>query len=766
MFKQRVKSKPTQRTRPSSPEDSIDDDSVTATAEESPSTIVKKFKDKAKRNKPKSRLSFGGEDEEVEEGGDAFQLKKSKLSRKLALGQSSANVPTNLDQATISPSRPTYDQAYLNELKASTTSTRAPVPLSDPYDADMSMMSLDADNVQGNEVTASENLPESSETIIPSESSVKQAKERRERLRAAKASGNEDFISLSVTKAPEYQGPHPESRLVREEDELGEADDEYAEYTSAQERIALSKKSRKLEASKRREAMKEMIADADEEDEETTEWEQAQLRRGGHLPSRSPAPASKPSKRPYKPAPIPLSTPIPTLSASLARLTQQMAQLTTSHAGNTAALNTLAQEREQVDEREREMRELVGKAEEKRAWFGSFREWVEGVAGFLDEKYPLLEQLEEGHLSLLKERYDMVSSRRQQDDEDDLSVFLGPLPLLEDTETTREADPQATRRQRRIARVSRRQQRQLRQKARPAEEEGYSTDSEIPPADEDAYRSALRSVITQTQDVLSDVKAKEFLDPGQGQWGVWREKYADSYVGAWGGLGVVSVWEFWARLECIGWDCIEDKKGLESFRWYQGLYDYSRPGDPSDTARELGPDGDLVSSMITTAIIPRMSKIIEGGALDVYSHSHIRRVIDIMEELEATIEPGSPKLQVLSKSVVICFEKAIHETEKLIAKFTSTVATRPAPAFDPESVPSRQRFLTRRLKLLANLLQWRKLTGERFGLGQLAARIVDGLILGIAEGGWEVGGADVIQTVASMLPPELMTRDIRTRLNS
>jgi len=37
---------------------------------------------------------------------------------------------------------------------------------------------------------------------------------------------------------------------------------EFAEYTSAQERIALGKKSRKLEASKRRDAMKELIADA------------------------------------------------------------------------------------------------------------------------------------------------------------------------------------------------------------------------------------------------------------------------------------------------------------------------------------------------------------------------------------------------------------------------------------------------------------------------------------------------------------------------
>ena len=37
---------------------------------------------------------------------------------------------------------------------------------------------------------------------------------------------------------------------------------EFAEYTSAQERIALGKKSKKLEANKRRDNMKEMIADA------------------------------------------------------------------------------------------------------------------------------------------------------------------------------------------------------------------------------------------------------------------------------------------------------------------------------------------------------------------------------------------------------------------------------------------------------------------------------------------------------------------------
>lgn len=92
---------------------------------------------------------------------------------------------------------------------------------------------------------------------------------------------------------------------------------EFAEFTSAQERIALGKKSRKLEAKKRRENMNELIADAyvsslftqttrdihspdrEEEDEETMEWEQEQLRRGG---LRTESPAASAPKPVYKAA--------------------------------------------------------------------------------------------------------------------------------------------------------------------------------------------------------------------------------------------------------------------------------------------------------------------------------------------------------------------------------------------------------------------------------------------------------------------------------
>lgn len=53
-------------------------------------------------------------------------------------------------------------------------------------------------------------------------------KQRRERLRQAKTpnESDSDYISLSVSRKEDtYQGPHPESRLMREDDDLGEGDD-------------------------------------------------------------------------------------------------------------------------------------------------------------------------------------------------------------------------------------------------------------------------------------------------------------------------------------------------------------------------------------------------------------------------------------------------------------------------------------------------------------------------------------------------------------
>lgn len=143
-------------------------------------------------------------------------------------------------------------------------------------------MSFDATELAGAVIVDTE-MTEESVSEIPAESAIQAAKEKRERLKQTKtqtSQGEEDFISLSVTRRDEgYQGPHPESRLMREDDELGEGDDgaslsmsaayqlltihvEFAEFTSAQERIALGKHAKKKEAAIKRNTMIELIQDA------------------------------------------------------------------------------------------------------------------------------------------------------------------------------------------------------------------------------------------------------------------------------------------------------------------------------------------------------------------------------------------------------------------------------------------------------------------------------------------------------------------------
>lgn len=229
---------------------------------------------------------------------------------------------------------------------------------------------------------------------------------------------------------------------------------------------------------------------------------------------------------------------------------------------------------------------MITKAEEKRSWFASFREWMDIVATFLDEKvclfsnqrashivlmrhkFPLVEKLEDEQISLLQERYDMIDRRRRADENDDLSLFLGILPLTvpytDDNDemggVIPEVDAAAARRDRMSARLSRRAGRRARSRTVAYTEEGYSTDSSLPPSDATDYATATEKLLERGKDILFDVKAKDFREPklGLGKWfGEWRERYSDNYTGAWGGLGMVGAWEFWTRLEMLGWNPVE-----------------------------------------------------------------------------------------------------------------------------------------------------------------------------------------------------------------
>ncbi|KAL4080710.1 GCFC-domain-containing protein [Scleroderma citrinum] len=727
-------------------------------------TVVAKTK---KRSNAKSKLSFGVDEDD---GGEKVKLKKCLSRPAYVLShpfqhacfiiQNSNTLPDTLDQATIRTNgEPVYDAAYLSQLKASMQSTRPPVHDA-VYDADVSM-SAELSVIDALDTSVVNDVP------IPSQSSIQAAKEKRERLRTM--GQEDDYISLTVTtRSDVYQGPHPESRLMREEDDLGEGDDEFAEYTSARERIALGKKSRKLEATKRKDAMQELITEANEEDEESLEWEREQLRRGG-LDAFANADAAN-VKQVYKPAPIPLPADVPALGPAVDRLAQSLAALKASHTSNTNAAESLLTEQDQLDARETELREMIAKAETKRRWFADFKEFMESVATFLDEKCPELEELEEKYLSIIRERAEKISQRRRNDDEGDLALVFGspPEPLAEEEldelgRVVPRANPVALRKERRVARVMRRRRRQLREGVSEADdkEEGYSTDASLP--DDKEYQATVEKITDSGGHVFSDVQAEEFRDPslGIGKWfRQWRRRYGDSYTGAWGGLGLLGAWEFWTRLELSGWNPLEEHQALDEFDWFKSLYEYSHPQDDDDDDddedvdvenSELPPEDDLVSAMISTTVVPHICKVLGAGGLDPYSATHLEQLIYKCEELEAFIGVDHHKYLMVLKTVYTAFENAVVAAETLSSPFVRFNS----PEFDPDGIATRRRLLTRASKLLNMMLGWRKYAGDKLGMGQLCVRFINNYVLPIARSGWEVGGEEKVRQMKAALPQEL-----------
>ena len=98
----------------------------------------------------------------------------------------------------------------------------------------------------------------------------------------------------------------------------------------------------------------------------------------------------------------------------------------------------------------------------------------------------------------------------------------------------------------------------------------------------------------------------------------------------------------------------------------------------------------------------------------------------------------------LLKCVFAVFQTAVKAVESTLANYLALNK----PRFDPEAIPARRRYLTRQYKLLQNILRWRKYASDVYGLGLLVSGLVGDCIFPVAEGGWEVGGEEVMQKVS------------------
>jgi len=211
---------------------------------------------------------------------------------------------------------------------------------------------------------------------------------------------------------------------------------------------------------------------------------------------------------------------------------------------------------------------------------------------------------------------------------------------------------------------------------------------------------------------------------------------------------------------------------VDSFRWFAALYDYSRPrngfttestgGNHQDDDPDLGSEGDLANSMVSTTLIPQLCRLFSGGGFDPYSARHMKRIVDLVEQVELCMDRSDPKFQMLVKSLTSPFREAIEATRVLI--LPSLNPHNPPPTFDPASIKSRRRFLIRRTKLLMNLTAWRKVIGELSEIDELIRKLLVDVMLPIAQSGWDVGGQEIMSKVKASLPREIARQEWARKL--
>lgn len=304
------------------------------------------------------------EDEE-QDSPAVFTVKKSNLSRQAieknalrkSMGTSLASESTPLRHEE---DRPSYSTDYLNELKSSTPFTpRETIPTSNVDTEESKAIDLAAKF--GSDLSVYET------SAIPTDAEIQEKKARRARLAKEEAYINLDGSDESDDDRNEValrpRKEHPETRLVRDDEDIAEGFDEYVDDG----RVALGRKAEREQKRKQKSEIEALINEAeggssseetdDSEVERRQAYELAQTRAGMDGLQKN-----EENGQPQRPRTPPKITPLPTLDGCLEMLRASLAKIQYEKMLRVKKLDEVRKEKAELAEREVDIQRLLQEA--------------------------------------------------------------------------------------------------------------------------------------------------------------------------------------------------------------------------------------------------------------------------------------------------------------------------------------------------------------------------------------------------------------------
>lgn len=364
---------------------SLSDAAVVAEAEDSGAPVVirpsisRSGSTKQKKKPTSSRLSFGPESAAGEDVNDVSTPQKPlhQKAAENALRKKPVSLPSRLLGGD--DDRPRYSKEYLSELQSSTPNT--PHDLStltlddDDNEAQQAMALDDPSELEGATVVPSGDTSTALTSRIPattilSAAQVREKKERRARL-ALQGGGGDDYIPLDGSDASDEDrlpSKKKDSRLIAEDEDLGEGYDEYVEDGG----LSLGRAAEKKARARRKKEMAELIASAegdgdddgdgdgensDDSLDRRAEYEAAQRRKGMGVEVLEGGDEEMGGVDA-----IPKMKPLPDLKECLQRMQDLVQGVEDEVRQKRARIAALQKEREEIVKREEEVQEVLNQA--------------------------------------------------------------------------------------------------------------------------------------------------------------------------------------------------------------------------------------------------------------------------------------------------------------------------------------------------------------------------------------------------------------------
>ncbi|KAI8076838.1 nineteen complex-related protein 2-domain-containing protein [Halteromyces radiatus] len=698
-------------------------------------TILKSKSDKKKSKNKSLGLSFDHQDQDDVDG-EVFQVKKSKASRKLASArklQLEADTTTLASEDSTTPS--TYNDDYLASLRASTPAL--PPTL------------RNATNDDGSTLLA-EKFPKTmtarlGDMTIPDSNAIHAAKKKRELMRqgVVVVDHEQGFVALDDTSSG--------SRLVREEDDIGDdGEGDYEKYVG--EQITLDKKEAKKQELERLQNAREMILDAqDEADDsgsddsgELDRWEKDLIKHGG-VRTKYEEPVVDPFATPrgYQPAIIPEAAALPTLDDVLKRLDFISSDITL----------TMQQYESQLSDAKKGMMDLnitgddldreIQHGSKRYDYFQSLSNTVNDLGEFLDVKIPELEKLEKDAHDIIAAKQEIVQERRWLEDMDLLLSFaVVPEHLLETDQDTDDMDEFGRSRVSKLseaARQRRSNERQQRIEANQSlmecdeKEIAFWSDDDLQDGWIEKRDQKLDDIQFNKMDELFDDVSDDFksLEAVKSFFEAWKTDFYEDYKNAFGSLSLPAAFEFYIRCELVAWNPFSDPIEFDTMKWHSTLSKY---GIIDGVEGHEDADVELLNKVVDKVIIKKIKGLLD--TMNPASSKETRYAVQVAEQVSYYVDKHERSFQELMMQVEKVIEKPLLRYAQIVESATLMMERQ------DDSSNNKKQFVWRQLKYLKNLILWRRYI-PRDNLLSLGKLIVHRIVAPLLKPGLVPGDSDL-----------------------